>query len=360
MAEENQVAPEQPQTESVPQQPAANEPPEISIEQAADAFQALFDDDGKGLDTPEKPGQQRNERGQFAKDEPQGEVKEQPEQAEEDPAPEDWSEEQKAAYAALPAETRAILAAADKARKTAIETERAQHAEKLKAAEEYPTKLKQLEETYTALRQVSEAKAELMVTLKKEFGDIKSPEDRLALTNPQSDKYDPTRAQRFESLLGMALELSQTEAVAEHNRKLAVDAEALKDKQANEAKVYELIPEWGKLAKAGKIADVRAQLQEVREHLKSVGVPAEEADALYNAHHIQIARESMLYRKAQAEEAQRKKAGVEKIAAAPKVQKPGAGRQQTAADEQVAALANRAQRTGRLEDVAAILERTIN
>jgi hypothetical protein len=354
MADENQVV-EQPttQTESVPATP----PAEMSIDQAADAFQALFDDDGKTTDTPtEQKPTTRNERGQFAKE--GGE--EVAETTAEDPAPEDWSEEQKAAYAALQPEHRAILSAADKARKTAIEAERAQYAEKLKAAEEYPTRLKDLEANYSKLGEIRGEKAELLVTLKREFSDIKSPEDRLALSDPNSQKYDVTRAQRFESLLRVGQELTQAEALADHNRKQALDAETLKDKQANEAKVYELIPEWGKLAKAGEIAKVRAELAEVRAHLKSVGLPAEEADALYSAHHIQVARESMLYRKALAEEAARKKAGAEKLQAAPRVQKPGAGRQQTAADEQVAALANRAHKSGRIEDVAAILERTIN
>lgn len=352
MADENQTV-EQQQTEPVPQ--AQEAPRELSVEDGARSLEALFGDDGALLDKPaeqdaeEKPSQDRDEQGRWRAKE--GEA------SEEDDAPADWADDQKAAYKALPAETRAILKAADTARRTAIEAERAAHAEKLKAAEEYPNRLKALEETYNGLKQVNEAKVELMLTLKKEFGDIKSAEDRMALTNPQSDKYDVARAQRFESLLRMAQELAGAEAVAEDNRKKALDAESQKDKQANEAKVYELIPEWGKLAKDGKIADVRAQLAEVRAHLKSVGIPAEEADAVYNAHHIQIARESMLYRKAQAEEAQRKKAGAEKLAAAPKVQKPGAGRQQTAADEQLAALANRARGSGRLEDVAAVMER---
>lgn len=357
---------EEPQVPQTPVAPAAPEPRrELTVEQAAQSLASIFDDNGVGQDLPdtradqerqeaEHPGQKRGQDGKWvAADKPEAAETETVEESA-PAAPEDWDEAQREAFAKLAPEAQAILTAADAARRKAVEAKQTEFAEKLKAAEDYPNKIKALEENYGRIAQITEAQAELTVTLKREFGDIKSREDHLALSDPNSPKYDPARAQRFETLLGMGRQITEAKALAEHNRAETLKAETAKAMREEEAKLYKAIPEWGDLAKKD-MPKLRAELAEVRSHLKTLGVDAETADGLYNATHLQIARESMLYRKAQAEKAQADKVAKEKIAAAPRVQKPGASRQQNGASEALEATRNRLRQSGRLEDAAELL-----
>ena len=356
MAEEQQVTP-QPQPTPVPEAPR-----ELTLDQAADSLASIFSDTGEMRDLPatredqakeeaENPGKKRGPDGKW--------VAAEAEVAAEEPAaptaPDDWDDGAKEAFGKLDAETQAILTAADAARRKAIDTQRAEFAEKLKAAEDYPNKIKALEENYGRIAQITEAQAELTVTLKREFGDIKSREDHLALSDPNSPKYDPARAQRFETLLGMGRQITEAKTLAEHNRNETLKAETVKAMREEEAKLYAAVPEWGALA-AKDMPKLRAELAEVRDFLKTQGVDAETADGLFNAAHLTIARKAMLHDRATAEKARTDKAAKEKIAAAPRVQKPGASRQQNGQGEQLEATRNRLRQSGRLEDAAEVLK----
>lgn len=355
---------EEPQVEQSPTPPAPPVPRELTVDQAAESLASIFEDNGRQVDLPdtreqqlaedaEHPGQRRGTDGKWvAAEKPEGE----PETEDAAPtAPDDWDEAQREAFSKLAPEAQAILTAADAARRKAIDTQRAEFAEKLKAAEDYPNKIKALEENYGRIAQITEAQAELTVTLKREFGDIKSREDHLALSDPNSPKYDPARAQRFETLLGMGRQIAEAKTLAEHNRSETLKAETVKAMREEETKLYAAVPEWGALAK-NDMPKLRAELAEVRDFLKTQGVDAETADGLFNAAHLTIARKAMLHDRATAEKARTDKAAKEKIAAAPRVQKPGASRQQNGASEALEATRNRLRQSGRLEDAAELLK----
>ena len=356
-----------------PTESAAPEAPQsLTTEEAGNLIAGLFDEQGnmkpegateEAPEDPKRTPPQRGEGGKFAKTETAApetaaETQDEPKAPE---APSDWGDDQKAAFAALPPDTQALVLAADTARSNAVKAREAEIGEKLKTAEAWPERQKQLEASYQALHQISDAEAELRFTLKNEFSDMKSSEDRLALSNPASAKYDPARAARLDSLLNFARELQGSKEGAERNRQAALQEQGNKNLADQEQKLLKLVPEWGKLATTedGKVK-IKSELSQVREFLVSQGADTKQVAALSDALSLAVARKAYLYDKTQAEQAQLEKAARAKLAAAKPVQKPGVGRTDESGErEGLDQAQQRLKRSGSIEDAKRVFEHLV-
>ncbi len=158
-----------------------------------------------------------------------------------------------------------------------------------------------------------------------------------SLLDPNSPSYDP------ESYLSAKRQIDEKRAMLHHAQSQAAEMERqqqeqrhqlyLRDVAENERLLVDAIPEWGRDPEKGK-----REIQDVRNYVKSQGVPADVADQVYAAPMLLIARKAMLADRA-AET--RKRAEGKKANPAPKLAKPGAKKPANTSDKEAYVAARR-------------------
>lgn len=153
----------------------------------------------------------------------------------------------------------------------------------------------------------------------------------------QKDAYDRAQAQRQAT----AIERQRVERQAAVEREQA--QQALID--AEHAKLEARIPEWRDPGQRQSLVG------EIRTEMLERGFTEAEIGQLTYAHHLEVLRDAMAYRKMQA-----KKPAVEKkVRDAPKVVKPGTATNRNSKEDAQARARARLKKSGRIEDAAAAI-----
>ena len=318
-------------TPAVPAAPAAAAPTELTLDEAAARISALFaQPDGDA-------GQARDSFGRFAAPmDPAG----QPPPAEPEPAPAldatatpDPAAADQAAIAALPAHLRSAL-------------ERglaAPVAAPVAPAPVVPVPAPQ--PGGDPIAQAMDSFRSLDAQIRTSFADLLPQPGENPITVQQrhikAARTDPARWTEFRAMTDAA---SQTMGLIQQVQ----NAQHMQARQASITALKTMYPEWADDAKMAR------DVTDVRNWLKSTGVPADRADAIIDPYEISIARDAMLYRQQQASQAQARTLAQARVATLPPVQRPGA-RAERDTGEQAAALRQKAAATGRLDDVAALI-----
>lgn len=153
----------------------------------------------------------------------------------------------------------------------------------------------------------------------------------------QKDAYDRANAQRQAA----AVERQRVEQQTAAEREQAAQALIRQESE----KLAERIPEW-------REPEQRASLvRDIQQEMRDRGFSDAEIGQLAYAHHFEVVRDAMAYRKMMA-----KKPAVEKkVRDAPKVVKPGTATNRNSQQEEQAKARQRLRKSGRVEDAAAAI-----
>jgi hypothetical protein len=254
------------------------------------------------------------------------------------PPPDGWTAEDQEWFKTLPPEKQERVLKRERELRSQESKRSNEHAEAIKTLQTERDKI--VNERQQHITQLQNLIPALQQQIAGEFKDIKSIGDleKLAAT-------DPSRYVQWQAKQQAVAAASQ-----EQQRLQAIQNQEAQQREAKwvaeqESKLDELIPEWKDRTKG------QAELQEVREHLKERGIDAKLADNLRDAGMLAIARDALLYRKAQ-------KAAKTAKPPAPKVLKSGSPTK-GGQDEKVVALEKQFRKTGNLKDGARYVERLL-
>lgn len=254
--------------------------------------------------------------------------------------PANWKADLKAKWNTLPPDLQRDLAQQEAERNRGFGKRLEEIAAREKATEAEIAAAKQERQQYA--RHLEQLIPALHQQIAGEFADIKTAADLEKLANADPSRFVKWQAKQT----ALASARAQQDAV---NRQIEGERqEKFKTWVAEQEKILQAeIPEWGKDIEAGK-----KEIEQIRSHLISRGIPEKDAQAMADANLILIARDAMLYRQAKA-----KAAAAEKAPVAPKPLKSGPPQTQTSEDERAAALQQQLRKTGDVRVAAKLFER---
>lgn len=198
-------------------------------------------------------------------------------------APASWTTEEKAEWNSLSRKAQEAIQRREQDNTTALRNAQNSAAEQRKTADAEVTRLKGLTSQIEGL--VNDKVAELQ----REFPDIKSEADLIALS-----QSDPARYLAFDAKIKAIASANQAkEAAAAEVAKAAKNEQATQIAQAKEQLLKEF-PTWSDPVVA------RKELAEVQDYAISLGVPEAAARAAIDPMTIKLAHKAMLYDRAQA------------------------------------------------------------
>ena len=201
---------------------------------------------------------------------------------------------------------------------------------------------KESEAVKNAVAQERQRYAEALQFFESQIPRVEPPHPELLNEDPveyirQKDAYDRTNEQRYAA----ALERQRVEQKTAAEREQAAQALIRQESE----KLAERVPEWSN-------TEQRASLvREIQQEMRDRGFSDAEIGQLAYAHHLEVVRDAMAYRKMMA-----KKPAVEKkVRDAPKVVKPGTATNRNSQQEEQAKARQRLRKSGHIDDAAAAI-----
>jgi len=250
-------------------------------------------------------------------------------------APASWTTEEKAEWNGLSRKAQEAIQRREQDNTTALRNAQNSAAEQRKAADAEVTRLKGL------TSQVESYVNDKVADLQREFPDVKSEADLIALS-----QSDPARYLAFDAKIKAIASASQAREAAA--AELAKQQNAQNATQVAEAKEQLLkeFPTWSDPAIA------RKELAEVQDYAIKLGVPEAAARAAIDPMTIKMAHKAMLYDRAQADKAKAI------VRTPPRVLKPGTQSSTPKADAQAKnrqANLDRLTKSGDVNDAVALM-----
>lgn len=310
-------------------------PEPISEADALAQIRAMLDTEAGGPEEEYTPVENAHVEGEET-EEPAETVETAPETATEaavEPSAPDWWKGSEDAWKALPADAKASLA-------TPVEQPAPAVAPTPEIPAAQPDQIQQATQQYNAIQGEF---AQLSAMIATEFPDVKTPQDRLALS-----QADPARSHRLEVMLRRSVELDGLAGRIQGWAQQQVSAQARAQRDAELARIPNLIPEW---------RDPKARtegLNRVLDAMVADGLIASR-EAPIKAEAIKRMHQALKFEATPTQDARAKAIADKKVIGLPPAVRPGVSTAGNAGNSVAEQLTRRFQKSGNEKDALAAI-----